>query len=144
MNHNIYESILSDTVYIKNENVHIPETGYKLLVFIDEGGCQYCIQKEVELLNELDSAHNTNLDVYLLSNNSSTLSRLYDAKFDYRVLDRDVLITDAEIQIHNPVSFLIDNSGLLQIAHFAEKDNPNKSEIFYTKMKSFFNSMKIN
>lgn len=133
--------ISSNTNFIVNPDINIPETGYKLLVFIDEAGCHYCIEKEVELLNELDSVYSNNLDVYFLSNNPSTLSRLYNAKFDYGALDRDVLITGAEIQIHNPVSFLIDNSGLIQIAHFAEKDNPGKSEIFYGKMTSFFVSM---
>ncbi|MEO9887516.1 MAG: hypothetical protein ABJR05_09075 [Balneola sp.] len=140
-NLNSHEKTSLSTNYITNNQIKLPKKGPKLVVFIDEGGCQYCIEKEVKLLNQLHEIHDEHLDVYLLSNNYSLLKRLYNAKFDYKLLDRDILVSDAEIIIHNPVSFLIDNSGLIQVEHFAEKDNPSKSETFYTKMESFFHSL---
>lgn len=113
----------------------------KLLVFFTDIGCQFTIEYEVQLLNDLYKTHSKRTKIFLLSNHESYLKRLYDAKFEYELINIDHNILDNEFNFTNPVSIITGERSIVQSIHIAEKDNNFRSEIFYEKVDALFKSL---
>jgi thioredoxin-related protein len=135
--------------YFENEilnNNFYPSQGLRLLVFFDEEGCYFCIEKEVELINSLQENYDQFLDVYYNGNNKSSLARIYKAEFDYSLLKFDEHLDEYGYNKFNnrdPFALLVDKNGALQVLHKAQKNDTALSVRFFAQMKSLFESISL-
>lgn len=134
-----FETTDNTLLYISHHEVKLGEAPLKLIVFFSDQGCQSCIEDEVELLNLINDEYPGSFNVYLLSTKAPTyLSRMFEANFDYKVIDPRINVFDGDFEFVNPIAVLVDSLGLVHRLHKAEVANSSKSEEFYRQMRKFF------
>ena len=135
-----FETVDSTLFKISHYEVELGEASLKLIVFFSDQGCQSCIEDEVNFLNKFNAEHTSILNVYLLSAKAPTyLSRMFEASFDYKVIDPRINVFDVDFEFVNPIAVLVDSLGLVHRLHKAEVANSGKSEEFYKQMRKYFN-----
>lgn len=120
----------------------IPELNdIKLIALFTDIGCQFTVEHDVVLLNNLYKKYPDKIKIYLLSNNESFLKRLFNAKFPYEIIDINHKVLNNNFDFINPVSIISGNKSIVQILHISEKDNEMKSNMFFEKMDALLSSL---
>ncbi len=134
-----FETVDSTLLYLSHHDVVLSNDPLRLNVFFSDQGCQSCIEDEVNLINKFNAEHPNLLNVYLLTAKAPTyLSRMFEANFDYKVIDPRINVFDGDFEFVNPIAVLVDSLGLVHRLHKAEVANSSKSEEFYRQMRKFF------
>ncbi|MEO1023647.1 MAG: hypothetical protein AAFW89_13970 [Bacteroidota bacterium] len=135
------ETVDRTKVYLSNKEVEIPDRPISLLVFFSDQGCQSCMEDEVRFLNAFREENNNAFKVYLQTQRAPTyLTRMFGADFEYTVIDPQQNIFNVDFELVNPISVLVDSTGLVHRMHKAEVGNSEKSEVFYHQMKTLFDN----
>ena len=136
-----YENTDNVLLYLSHEEVQTPSDEVNLVVFFSDQGCQSCIKDEVSFLNTFNEKSPHRFEAYLLTQKAPTyLSRMFDANFEYKVINPLLNVFDSDFEFVNPIAVLVDSTGLVHRIHKAEVGNNRKSEEFYDQMREFFDT----
>ncbi len=106
-----------------------------LITFFSEQGCSPCVVEEIRFLNDLYIKYQPFIDIYLTDGSDNYLNR-FGAAFEYRTVEQ---VQDlADLNVDNPVSLLIDRNNTVQMMHKSETGNPEKSRLFFERVRSLF------
>ncbi len=121
--------------------VNFSESAFTLAVFFTTKGCRSCMINEINNLNSIYNSYKNYIQVFLLSYKQSYLKRIFEAAFPYHTISPEKELFGNRISFTNPVALLIDKNGTIQFVHIAKKGNPGKTDRFYHRMSSLFESL---
>lgn len=115
-----------------------------LISVVPESSCLSCVIYAIEILNDFFSKYPENYRAFFLKQDDVTDSvpiNSFDIEFDFEVLEElssifpkmDSLDSN---NMMNPIFLLIDRNGFVQSIHESEKFNPDKTDIFFSRVES--------
>ena len=127
-----------------HDEIHLPgnlvnnKNTLSLITLFSEHGCSPCVIEEIRLLNETYFRYAQFVDIYILGDSEKYLTNR-GAVFHFENLTYIPGLED--VNIDNPVSFLVDRNNTIQLIHKAETGNPEKSRRFFERVESLFESV---
>jgi hypothetical protein len=109
-----------------------------LITIFPEQGCSICIREEIRLLNELHIRYDPYFYIYILNEYIGDLKNM-GATFPYEELGEVPHVE--ELTIDNPVTLIVDRNNTVQLIHKAETGNLKKSQLFFERVESLFESV---
>lgn len=132
--------ILDQNTKIVHPEVALPKTGVSLVVFFTIRSCSSCLEYEVPNLNSFYNQFPENTEAYLITGGKPFLEK-YGATFDAKIISPADSVFNASIPVDNSVAAVVDSSGTVQSIYLSEVGNKPKSDRFYERMNTFFNSL---
>lgn len=120
-------------------NIETKNSKLMLISFLKGNVCGTCLEDEIKFLNTLNNKFNNYLIVYY-EGNPNRLKSL-GAEFSFQTLDNIEEKFSLPIKIDNPVSILVDRTGIIQSYHKAIVGDKEASAVFFNKINSIFQSV---
>ncbi len=120
-------------------NFYEADSGIFLAVFIPQNSCPDCLEYEIPNLNQFYTDHRESVKVYLVARDSLTEKNSnHNIDFTYDIINPTAKLFNVKVPVSNPIAILTDKSGNIYSAYFSEIGNEDKSNMFYKKMRRFF------
>jgi hypothetical protein len=132
-----YISYRNIELYKLNKKIALP---FQMIVYIYESGCISCNKYVVQKINELYKKYREYVSVIVVGGSKNYVSKL-GASFTYEVTDEKLSFLDIENEEYYPISMVIDKNGFIQKIHCVKYDSYEKSNIYFTMIDSFFDSL---
>lgn len=122
--------------------IELPASGLYLVIVFTDQGCVSCLSYEIPNAEKFINSFGSNSLVYLVSHNWNTeyLNR-HGAGFSYTAIESHGQLIETDYAFINTAAFIVDASGIIHDVYLAETGNREKSERFYQRMNSLFNSI---
>ncbi len=125
---------------IINEALQFPDKNLFLITLFTDRGCASCLNYEIPNAETFSSAFNDRHRVFLVSDDDIFLKHR-GVGFAYSVFDTYDHILNTEFTFSGTAAFLVDGNGVIHDVYIAEIGNQEKSDQFYSRMHSLFNSV---
>ncbi len=136
----VKENSFSFPSKVESDLLSYPDENLKVYFFFNDRGCRDCIDYEVAKINALSTSFNEYLEVFLMSQDSTYLSRLYGASFNYKRIDA-LDFENLRINSLEPFALVIDKNGFVQQNYFAARNAYDEADKFYSKLTSLLESL---
>lgn len=131
---------LSNTEKLSDDFLKLPDSDISLLIFFPISSCSSCLIYEVRNFNNFYSDYETQAGAYLLGDDSSNLERS-GTEFPFQSISIKKFVLQTGINHTNPIALLVDSNGMIHDTYLAEVGNETKSNRFYQRMTSLFQSV---
>ena len=122
---------------LSDDFLKLPGSDISLLVFFPTSSCSSCLIYEVQNFNNFYSKYQPRARAYVLGSDRSVLERS-GAEFLFQTMAIKKFVMQTGINHTNPIALLVDSNGMVHDTYLAEVGNETKSNRFYERMRSLF------
>lgn len=113
---------------------------FQIIVYIYESGCISCNKYVVKKINDLCKKYREYVSVIVVGGSKNYVSKI-GASFSYEVTNEKQSFLNIENEEYYPISMVLDKNGFIQKIHCVKYDSYEKSDIYFTMIDSFFDSL---
>lgn len=134
-----YDNFVSDEIHIINSKLQLNKKLYLQVIFSDQG-CPTCLTYEIPNLEHFYATYPNFVQIFLRSQRKNYWD-FYNVNFSYVSIDHQQQVLETRNDFINPAIFLVDGNGTIHHIYVSEPGNREKSDRFYRRMHSLFNSI---
>lgn len=135
-----FEDVGKSMARITHTDVSDSSDSLFLMIFLTDKGCMSSVVNEIRNINEFQKKFKNNLQVYVMAEDTSYFEQFY-ISFPIKQISSKESLLNHEFDFVNPVAMVVDGNGIIHEISMSEVGEPQKRNLFYSRMNSLFESI---